>query len=143
MSAIKICTKCRKGKALKYFYADKQKSCGKRPRCIECEKEKTKTPEYKKRRSHPKYDAIRRKHKLKTYGLTVEQYKEMFDKQLGKCAICRVHQIELPKELSVDHSHVTGKVRGLLCSNCNFGLGYFKDSIERLQEAVTYLVHNG
>lgn len=52
-----------------------------------------------------------------------------------------IHQEELSRRLFVDHNHETKKVRGLLCTNCNAGLGMFKDSIEKLELAIDYLNH--
>ncbi len=59
----------------------------------------------------------------------------LFEVQHGKCAICN----KTKKLLHVDHCHETGKVRGLLCYNCNNGLGRFKDNIEFLKTAINYL----
>jgi hypothetical protein len=60
--------------------------------------------------------------------------------QDGKCAICGVHEAYAPrKRLAVDHDHRTGAIRGLLCGNCNVGLGQFKDSPELLAAAIRYL----
>jgi hypothetical protein len=92
---------------------------------------------YKK---NPKrYQAETRRVKLfSEYGLTIEQYDLMVIKQAGRCAICAgppVHN----KRLTVDHSHSNGTVRGLLCSECNSGLGFFKDSIIILERALKYL----
>lgn len=69
------------------------------------------------------------------YGLTPEAYKELFDKQQGKCAIpsC-ANPID-----HIDHDHVTDKVRGLLCQKCNRGLGHFNDNPQLLEEAAAYL----
>ena len=74
----------------------------------------------------------------KKYGLTPEQYAQMLFEQGGKCKICN----ELPdtgSKLVVDHDHMTGNVRALLCSQCNSGLGMFQDSSETLYSAVYYL----
>jgi hypothetical protein len=77
------------------------------------------------------------------YGLSEEDYYLMLDDQDNKCAICKTDRwagkFDVP---NVDHNHDTGKVRGLLCADCNFGLGNFKDSIERLQSAIEYLHAN-
>jgi len=73
------------------------------------------------------------------YGLTVEQYNEIFDQQRGECAICGKHQTELTKGLAVDHNHETGKVRGLLCSYCNTAIGSFKESIGTMKKAIEYI----
>ena len=76
------------------------------------------------------------------YGVTSEQYKQMFDAQAGKCAICGKHQSILKRGLAVDHDHITGDVRGLLCPSCNLGLGMFKDTQDLLMSAVKYLQIN-
>jgi len=73
------------------------------------------------------------------YKITAEDYDIMFAKQKGCCAICGRHQKELVKGLCVDHNHKTGKIRGLLCTDCNIGIGMFKDDLEMLQRAVKYL----
>ena len=61
------------------------------------------------------------------------------EKQNYCCAICKTHSDLLPRNLAVDHCHTTGKVRGLLCTNCNIGLGMLKDSSEILNLAIKYL----
>ena len=81
-----------------------------------------------------------RKHRLqRNFGLTVDEYNAMFEKQNGCCAICGKHQDTFKKRLAVDHNHSTGQIRGLCCSDCNLGLGKFKDSKELLLNALTYL----
>jgi hypothetical protein len=81
---------------------------------------------------------IERKHKLKkAYGISVEEYNSMLNKQNGRCAICRNSPDN--KRLCVDHCHVTGRVRGLLCQKCNRGLGLFKDNTDSLFSAIKYL----
>lgn len=80
-----------------------------------------------------------RRIKLKRdYNLTLEQYNQMFVDQNGVCDICKENPSK-GKQLCVDHDHNTGKVRGLLCNNCNFGIGFLKDSINNLSEAIKYL----
>lgn len=76
---------------------------------------------------------------LRQYGISIEQYNEMFSKQEGRCAICGRHQVEFKKRLAVDHCHKTEAVRGLLCLNCNVGIGNLFDSEELLEAALTYL----
>jgi hypothetical protein len=71
----------------------------------------------------------------KDYGITREQYEEFLVKQDNKCAICKA-EFGTP---FVDHDHFTQKVRGLLCRECNSGLGFFKDNPERLRHAADYL----
>lgn len=77
-----------------------------------------------------------------TYGITLDQYDFMLKQQGGVCLICKVpHHAEHP--LVVDHNHVTMKVRGLLCSNCNTGIGLLGDNIHLLQNAIAYLTLEG
>lgn len=82
---------------------------------------------------------------LKKYGLTVEDYGRMLDEQKSLCAICGQPEIQVNHcsgkvlDLAVDHCHVTGKVRGLLCSRCNKMLGLSSDSLEILMKAREYL----
>lgn len=71
------------------------------------------------------------------YGLTPEQYSKLIEEQDNKCAIC--HQPPVKKRLHVDHDFVTGKVRGLLCSNCNVAIGLLQHDIKKMEDAITYL----
>lgn len=81
----------------------------------------------------------------RAYGMTMRDYRKLFMKQGGKCAICKVappggvFQENEKVTLCVDHDHVTGEVRGLLCGPCNSGLGMFRDNTESLQNAIEYL----
>lgn len=76
--------------------------------------------------------------RFERYGISVSDYYEILKVQDGRCAIC----LMVPKtqlSLDIDHDHATGKVRGLLCSVCNTGLGSMRDSIQALQRAIEYL----
>ena len=70
------------------------------------------------------------------YGITLDQYNEMFRAQEGKCAICQRHQNELTRTLCVDHDHKTNKVRALLCLTCNTDVSVVEN---RLEEMMKYL----
>ena len=76
--------------------------------------------------------------RLKTTGVTQEQYDGAYLKQAGLCAIC---SCECPSgmKLAADHCHTTGKFRGFLCKGCNLALGLFKDSEATMRNALTYL----
>ena len=87
--------------------------------------------------------STRRAHLKSKYGITPEQYDQMLKDHDGVCAICkqpetasRAGKIKL---LSVDHSHTTKQIRGLLCDNCNKALGNMHENIERLKNAIEYL----
>lgn len=90
------------------------------------------------RERHPKRSAnMQRKSDLKRfYGLTLATYNALIAAQDGKCAICH----EVPNvQLSVDHIHSSGKIRGLLCQACNVAIGNMKDNPLRLRSAADYL----
>ena len=99
---------------------------------------------YKNKEDIKKYNS-KRKHivkdqqLMKAYGITLENYNQMFADQAGCCYICNIHQSEFKRALAVDHCHTTGQVRGLLCLNCNTGLGSFFDDEKLLIKAIDYL----
>ncbi len=101
------------------------------------EKFDTKAKEYAK--ANPKVN--RRIKRRLTYGLTHERFLVLLESQKFKCAICKINITE--ETLHVDHDHETNEVRGLLCQNCNFGLGRFKDDPHILYNAQKYLRHYG
>lgn len=92
---------------------------------------------------------VQRTHLKKLYGITLEEYERMHEAQGGVCAICKCAELKKHKitgevmMLAVDHDHTTGKIRGLLCSQCNHGLGNFRDSRSLLQAASAYLFSHG
>ena len=103
------------------------------------EKELLRNREYynkNKEKKRSKYLSRRDQILQQRYGITEEQYDLLFDLQEGCCAICKQR---FAKRLDVDHCHDTGTVRGLLCNNCNRGLGHFKDNVDYLQSAINYL----
>jgi hypothetical protein len=71
----------------------------------------------------------------------MEDQQWLFDEQDGRCAICSEPLVPGPKT-HLDHDHKTGQIRGFLCRPCNLGLGFLRDSPERLARALDYLVHN-
>lgn len=165
---MKTCTKCGKEQPMTEFYKDSKKKDGLTSHCKTCQiarykdndKHKARQLEYRKARwvEDSEYrecmkdknkvfsiadnlaNPAKRKNKhLKKYGITIEDYHEMFKKQEGRCRICKKHQSEEKVALSVDHCHTTGKVRGLLCMGCNTAIGSFKDNLELLTAAIEYL----
>lgn len=70
-------------------------------------------------------------HLKKVYGITLEQYNEMYKAQGGRCLICERHRDELLHKLRVDHDHELGIVRGLLCQHCNSLIGYVPGRIDK------------
>lgn len=92
---------------------------------------------YKKNPPHPeKVRARKLKHR---FGITLDQYNEMFEKQEGCCDICKKHQSEFKKRLAVDHCHTTGEVRALLCASCNQALGMLNEDSKVLKNMILYI----
>jgi len=94
------------------------------------------------KRNNKRNAGIRRDHALRSnYGITIEDYERMFEEQKGACAICGSVEVRRNGRTNfcVDHCHKTGKVRGLLCNECNVGLGRLGDDAESLRRALAYL----
>jgi hypothetical protein len=79
------------------------------------------------------------RHILKTYGITADEYQQIYAHQGGRCFICRRAKGTSGRRLAVDHCHATGRVRGLLCRPCNRMLGHGRDSITFFFRAADYL----
>jgi hypothetical protein len=135
---LKKCKKCNETKPTWDFksYTSKSGELKKQSICDKCVPVSMTSEETKlKRRAN--------RLKLK-YNLSLEDYNAMFSRQNGKCSICKKHQTKLDSALCVDHCHKTGKVRGLLCSNCNLALGLLNDNCRLLLEAINYIeLHSG
>lgn len=130
----------------KYYSENKAK-------VIESNSKRSRSPEYKeKRKAHyfKNRDEIQKRNKawresnklklknrnlLNTYGISLDDLERMKSDQGGRCKICN----SKPEMLVVDHCHTSGKVRGLLCNNCNFLLGNAKDNQDTLISAIQYL----
>jgi len=126
------CYYCNIEKDMSLFHNDCTTTTGKSKICIACTKLKDAIwhEKNKERNRANKYRRI--------YGITIEDYEKLYKEQNNGCAICGV-ATDLKRRLSVDHDHITGKVRGLLCSNCNKAIGYLKDNISHLKNAIQYL----
>lgn len=111
-------------------------------------KNKDKIKEYKK--IHPfvyknkeKRHEYSREFRLKTkFGITIYEYDQILKTQDYKCAICLSDKSWGTGRFHVDHNHITGEIRGLLCQRCNTGLGLLYDSEDILLKAITYLRKN-
>ena len=85
-------------------------------------------------------ETYRRQHLQRSYGITPEQYSELLEKQKHKCAACHTTEPGGKHNIFVvDHSHATGKVRGLLCKDCNIALGLLKDNTDTIANLIRYL----
>lgn len=165
----KLCTKCGIAKSATEFYIQKKRDGSVRvhAQCKTCIKaangahyhanregilKKRNTPKAKKkkdtynakyRETHKEYYAeYQRLYNAenpgkKKYGLSKEEYDTMYEAQEGRCAIC----CQTPQEtrLCIDHCHVSGVVRGLLCRKCNIALGFLQDDVDIIERAAQYL----
>lgn len=137
----KVCTRCHEEKELSLFVKSKPSKDGTRSHCKKC------NGLYYAKRRVEQYDKVREYEKknhrprmlMSMYGLTLADYATLLSSQDNSCAICHAHSSTFTKNLAVDHCHTTGKIRGLLCPQCNKGLGLFKDSQQNLQKAIDYL----
>lgn len=130
----KLCTLCKLVKPRSDFRRKAASPDGLRPWCNDCYKIK-RGPNYK-----PTTERKRAIHRKNRYGLGEDEYNAMLQSQDGRCAICG-HK-PLFKILVVDHCHDTGAVRGLLCHDCNRGLGSFRDNSDICKLAAQYLDNN-
>lgn len=156
---MKKCTKCGEQKPLSEFNKRKDRPIGVTSACKPCislskDPDKRKLSWKKWREANPdkrkaskaawdKVNPGKRKlnsykARVKKYNLSIEQYENMLVQQNGCCAICN-NVLDKAEKTHIDHDHVTNKVRGILCHGCNTSLGGFKDSIDVLKSAVTYL----
>ena len=136
----RVCSSCKEEKSLDCFYKRSDSESGYRSQCKDCHK-----AGFWRTRDKVKHRKVSYKSQLlKRYNIGVEVFNEMFRLQDGKCLICAsdLENIFLDKSgspVAVDHNHTTGQIRGLLCKNCNSGIGYLKDSRSLLEKAIRYL----
>ena len=114
---MKRCSKCRKGKSEEEFFVSRKTRSkdGLHNVCKDCSREYTRNRRWKN-----------------------VSYEELLGEQAGACAICGLAETT-GRRLAIDHDHKTGRIRGLLCSNCNRGIGHLKDDTRLLSKAIEYL----
>jgi len=125
---VKRCPDCGEIKPLEQFPRNKNSKDGRHSYCKPCHNARGKET-YERL-----YGGTRHYHLKRRYGIGADEFDELVRQQGGVCAICG-----RPDPEHVDHSHETGAVRGILCFNCNGGLGQFRDSTDSLLAAARYL----
>lgn len=137
---IKECSKCKESKNITEYY--KRSDTGKhRNECNDCRNKYNLELYHKNPKQKENHRKASWKHQIKKkYGLTVEEFRELEIEQNYKCACCGISKEQTQQtELYVDHDHLTGEIRGLLCLQCNTGIGILGDNLEGVQKAYDYL----
>lgn len=157
-----ICTACGRSKPISAFYLDRRhRRRETRAQCKECTNAANRM---RRENSLDKYRGIERqsktrkrplwndelrlrgwRYRLNSFGISEDKFMELFHNQNGRCAICASLLIIMGPQRGrreracVDHDHDTGKIRGILCGNCNVGIGLLKDDPDLLKKAARYL----
>lgn len=146
--ATQVCRTCEQALPFDQFGRNMAMCTGLKRNCKKCEGEYSR--EWVKRNPDKAYNS----HLLRAFGISLDEYNVILERQDGMCAICG----ELPDgprnqrkggrnvfkaRLVVDHDHATGKVRGLLCNNCNAAIGLLKDDQAMVGSALAYLDREG
>ena len=154
-----LCTRCSKCLPLDAFYLNPTQARSVVRHCRKCRSRLVREAQAKNshirhgrrltevERSFFKRRSAKRTQLRLNYGMELEAYDALYSKQNGLCAICGNAETSKQKngtlnQLAVDHCHETGKIRGLLCSRCNPGIGYFQHEVKRLEAAIKYLKDN-
>ena len=136
----KECGKCEEIKVYSEFHKCKGTPTGLAHYCKKCAVQNARACYLRKKAKDPDYSRHNRwKYIERKYGITEDEFYELFVEQDSKCAICFIDLPEDGHMTHIDHCHNSGEVRGILCTNCNRGLGHFQDSIENLEQAAYYL----
>lgn len=136
---LKQCSKCKKHKRVETGFYPSQGAW-----CRECHKQR-----FRERSVDPRYRRLYRMYSWRRslkflYGITPEVYKEIHARQQGRCGICgKTRANSRGHRLNVDHDAVTKRIRGLLCGNCNNGIGRFQHDQSLLRKAIEYLSQAG
>lgn len=120
---MKRCSSCGQNKPHKDFHHSKGTKDGLQGNCKSCNTAQAQAAEWK------------------NAGINIDEagYQRLLESQGGKCAICGAEKSHGGKRLAVDHVHLTGIIRGLLCTDCNTGIGILGDDPDRLRNAADYV----
>lgn len=133
---MKSCSKCKEERPYGDFHKDKRHKDGLTSHCKDCYNSSRNRWLRNHYMGHKDY--YRDRQYRSKYGITLKDFEEMSLKQEHKCDICK----RFVKKLHIDHNHKTGKIRKLLCTNCNRGLGYAQEDIAVLENMIRYLKEN-
>lgn len=135
---MKICSKCEIEKDFEEFHLNPQTSDGRDHRCKVCKSVYFRSRYSKNAKSYSLAQFERSL--IQKFGITYTEYQAILKDQGEVCLICGRSPSEATRRFAVDHCHKTGKIRGILCSDCNIGLGHFHDDPKVLEAAKAYLI---
>lgn len=140
----KQCSKCLEFKQLDQFYQHPKALYKRQSQCKSCRvliqrEYRELNPDINKKIDRKKYlrskVQLKNERYLRNYGITLKDFNDLLEKQNNECLICQ----EKNKRFHLDHCHKTGKIRGILCAQCNTGIGLFKENVEYLTNAIRYI----
>lgn len=143
MPLTKICTVCRLPKALYEYHKSKATKDGYGYRCKSCDYQAR--IKYRTERKLQFQALTRKEYRKRVYGITSDDFDKLWLNQQGKCPICDKELTDglgikhAPSKAVIDHCHDTGKIRGILCTMCNKGLGLLGDNKDAITRALHYL----
>ena len=156
---MKICSKCKELKPMDNFHNDISKRDKKHSQCKSCHSnriklkrktniewvraERIKSKEYRINNSEQFKKTIRNSTLKKKYGINIEQYNEIFKNQGYVCAICGSDKPRGYGRMCVDHNHLTGKIRGILCQPCNTSIGKMMENPNLIRKLALYVESDG
>jgi len=134
------CAKCKQSKNRDEFHKDSSSARGATYYCKECANATSRKHHARRMKTDRRYKESKRESYLRfKYGIGCEEYEELLSKQDHTCAVCGKELKSRGGHTHLDHDHITGKIRGMLCTNCNRGIGHLQESITVLEAAVVYL----
>ena len=125
---MRVCKDCGETKSIEKF-AFSGRGDNRKHQCNVCRAKYAKKWYFKNKKR------VRQQYIKRTFGIEYGEYEKLYKDQKGLCYLCGTFK----GKLSIDHNHTTGAVRSLLCTNCNIGLGHFKEDVSLLQKAIDYL----
>lgn len=131
---MKTCNGCKTPKPLDEFHGWRGAKDGRQMRCKACQRARNRTKTCK--------DVAwkRLNCQLSHYALTLDQYHSLCESQDWQCAIC---DRDFDGKEHIDHSHTTGRVRGILCAACNTAIGKLKENVDAMHRAIAYVSRRG
>lgn len=138
---MRACTSCGVEKPLDAYTVDRKYRDGHMRICKACraarQRELWKDPDYASRNNERRREWHQKHYRMRRYGITLAEYEQMFEAQGHKCRLCGCEKAGAGRDdqWCIDHCHNNGRIRGILCHNCNTALGYYERLVSNIGEA--------